>query len=153
MILFFNLLHRYPLPPLNEEDQGTPKEMYYRAAQLGASNQGRPNNQICARVYATCPHNSEQLIQFFISEDDETNEIDTGNNRPVSHLQPPQQSAARLPFYHLRQPNISPAQQWKPVIIRPAVHKQQPQAQNWRPTVAATPVAPLRKRFLAAPAA
>ena len=145
------MIFSYPLPALSEEDQGTPKELYYRAAQLGVSHQGRPNNQICARVYATCPHNSEQLIEYFISEDVETNEIDLDDNRPVSHLQPPQQqSTARLPFYHHRpSANVTPVQQWKPAIVRPAVHivKQQPQEQIRRPTVAATPVAPLRKRF------
>jgi hypothetical protein len=63
---------------------------------------------------------------MFINEDFETNEIDSdNNNRPVPHLQPPQKSTARLPFYQPRQPNISLAQQWKPVIVRPAVHKQQ----------------------------
>ena len=156
LISFLILILSYPLPPLSEEDQGTPKELYYRAAQLGVSHQARPNNQICARFYATCPHNSEQLIEMFINEDFETNEIDSDINRPVSHLQPPQQSTARLPFYQPRQPNISPAQQWKPVIVRPAVHKQQPQTnkptqeQVRRPTVSA---APLRQRFVAAPAA
>lgn len=116
------MIHSYPLPPLRKEDQGTPKELYYRAAQLGVSHQGRRNNQICARFYATCPHNSEQLIEMFINEDFETNDIDSdNNNRPVSYLQPPQQSTARLPFYQPRQPNISPAQQSEPIMVWPDV--------------------------------
>ena len=113
------MIHSYPLPPLSEEDQGTPKELSYRAAQLGVSPQGRPNNQICARFYASCPHNSEQLIEMFINEDFEINEMDSDDNRPVSHLQPLQQSTARLPFYQQqrRQPNISPAQQSEPIMV------------------------------------
>ena len=90
-------LSRYPLPPLSEEDEGTPKEMYYRAAQLGASYEGRLNNNICARYYSACPHNTDQLINIFVTEDVHTNEIDN-ENRPSAHLQPPQFSA-HLPFY------------------------------------------------------
>jgi hypothetical protein len=56
---------------------------------------------------------------MFINEDFEINEMDSDDNRPVSHLQPLQQSTARLPFYQQqrRQPNISPAQQSEPIMV------------------------------------
>lgn len=94
---------------MSEEDEGTPRETYYRAAQLGASYQGRASNKICARFYPTCPHDAEQLINIFVTEDVNTNEIDT-ENRIAVHLRPPQTSA-HLPFYEasrLRSP-ITPA--------------------------------------------
>ncbi|XP_032783818.2 uncharacterized protein LOC116921578 [Daphnia magna] len=143
----------YPLPALRDEDKGTPTEAYYRAAHIGASHQGRSSNQMCARFYSTCPHNTEQLIHIFVTEDFETNEVEH-DNRPVAHLQPPQTSA-RLPFYHHRQP-ISPAQQWKPAA-RP-IQAQQLNKVNTAPgpvrrPVVAAPVTPLRQRFVAAPAA
>ncbi|XP_057369467.1 uncharacterized protein LOC130690483 [Daphnia carinata] len=143
----------YPLPALRDEDKGTPTEAYYRAAHIGASHQGRSSNQICARFYSTCPHNTEQLIHMFVTEDFETNEVEQ-DNRPVAHLQPPQTSA-RLPFYHHRQP-ISPTQQWKPAT-RP-IQAQQLNKVNTTPgpvrrPVASAPVTPLRQRFVAAPAA
>lgn len=134
------------MSPISEEDKDTPKESYYRAAQLGASQQGRTNNYICARFYSTCPHNSEQLIRIFVAEDN-TNHIET-EHRPVFHPQQPQTSI-RLPFYHQRQPAISP------VVTRQA-HKEQPRVikttqQQIRP-IPVTPAAPLRKRLIAAPA-
>lgn len=142
---------------MSEEDEGTPKEMYYRAAQLGASYQGRGNNKVCARFYPTCPHNAEQLIHIFVTEDVQTNEIDT-DNRPAAHLQPPQTSA-RLPFFQPRQPLQTPIQAQKP-IVKP-VHQQVPavktvhQQQVRRPVVAGNPNASpqQRQRFVAAPAA
>lgn len=142
---------------MNEEDEGTPKEMYYRAAQLGASYQGRANNKVCARFYPTCPHNAEQLIHIFVTEDVQTNEIDT-DNRPAAHLQPPQTSA-RLPFFQPRQPIQTPIQTHKP-IVKPGQQqvsavKPVQQQQIRRPVVVApTNVSPQqRQRFVAAPAA
>ena len=149
---------RYPLPELSEEDEGTPKEMYYRAAQLGASYQGRASSQICARFYPSCPHNAEELINIFVSEDVQTNEIDT---QPANHLQPPS-SSAKLPFFiHPRQ--VVQHQQQKPIVTQQQPRHQQPQqqqraqpvrsspiGQQQRPTVA--PTSSLRQR-LVAPAA
>ncbi|XP_057369474.1 uncharacterized protein LOC130690487 [Daphnia carinata] len=111
----------YPLSSLNEEDKDTPREWYYRAAQLGASHQGRSNIQICAQFFSTCPYNAQQLIHIFITEDIRTNEIES-NHQPSAHLKPPQ-SNVRLPFYHQHQ-TISNVQQRKP--IEP-VHEQHPQ--------------------------
>ncbi|EFX88816.1 hypothetical protein DAPPUDRAFT_304809 [Daphnia pulex] len=99
----------YPLSALSEEDEGTPKEMYYRAAQLGTAYEGRPNNRVCARYYSACPHNADQLINIFVTEDVQTNEIDTTDHRPSAHLQPPQ-SSANLPFYHSQSPAVTVAQ-------------------------------------------
>lgn len=142
------------MAPLSEEEEGTPKEMYYRAAQLGASYQGRASNKVCARFYPTCPHNAEELIHIFVSEDIQTNEIDS-ENRPANHLQPPQ-SSARLPFYQIRQPTVTPVQPLKPAVFRPSPQlANAPKAtQQVRRPSAAVPAAPsLRQRFVAAPAA
>ncbi|KAI9558858.1 hypothetical protein GHT06_015647 [Daphnia sinensis] len=111
----------YPLSSLNEEDKDTPKEWYYRAAQLGASHQGRSNSHTCAQFYSTCPYNAQQLIHIFITEDIRTNEIES-DHQPAAHLKPPQ-SNVRLPFYHQHQ-TISNVQQRKP--IGPA-HEHHPQ--------------------------
>lgn len=144
---------------MSEEDEGTPKEIYYRAAQLGASYQGRASNKVavCARFYPTCPHNAEQLIHIFVTEDIQTNEIDT-NDQPADHLQPPQ-SSARLPFYQVRQPApaVTPSQSpLKQTVIKP-VHQQtsavKASHQQARRPVVAVPVTPLRQRFVASPAA
>lgn len=105
--LFF--ICRYPLSALSEEDEGTPKEMYYRAAQLGTAYEGRPNNRVCARYYSACPHNADQLINIFVTEDVQTNEIDTTDHRPSAHLQPPQ-SSANLPFYQSQSTAVTVAQ-------------------------------------------
>lgn len=132
LILIFH--NRYPLPELSDEDRGTPKEMYYRAAQVGASYQGRANSNICARFYPTCPHNSEQLINIFVNDEVNTNEIDT--DRPSNHLQPPK-STARLPFYNNVRPPVTPVKQQQPfkqvqvqpvhpqkIVSRPPAHQQ-----------------------------
>lgn len=167
------MFHRYPLPDLSEEDEGTPKEMYYRAAQLGASYQGRASNKICARFYPTCPHNAEQLINIFVSEDVQSNEIDT-QTIPANHLHPPSSSPARLPFFvhHLQTPQTK-LQSTKPVQQQQQQQRQRQPAQqqfpqqqqqqrkpikNIRPPqiprpTSATPVPTLRQRFVASPAA
>lgn len=108
--LFFQSF-RYPLTPLNEEDKDTPKEAYHMAAQLGTSYQGQTNNQICARFYSTCPHNAQQMIHRFITEDVQTNETDP-DNRPASHSKA-LQTSHNAPFYYPRQSNMSPIQLWK----------------------------------------
>lgn len=135
----------YPMSPLNEEDKDTPKESYYRAAQIGASQQGRANNLICARFYSTCPHNAEQLIRIFIA-DDNANDIETGH-RPAIQQRP--QTSVRLPFYHQRQPSVSP-------VLTRLAHNQQSHVIKTTPQQARrsteTPVAPLRQR-LVSPAA
>ncbi len=167
------MIHRYPLPDLSEEDEGTPKEMYYRAAQLGASYQGRASNKICARFYPTCPHNAEQLINIFVSEDVQSNEIDT-QTIPANHLHPPSSSPARLPFFvhHLQTPQtklqskpVQPQQQQQQQRLRQPAQQQFPQQQQQRKPIKnirppqiprptpATPVPTLRQRFVASPAA
>lgn len=170
LILFLFIINRYPLPDLSEEDEGTPKEMYYRAAQLGASYQGRASNKICARFYPTCPHNAEQLINIFVSEDVQSNEIDT-QTLPANHLHPPSSSPARLPFFvhHLQTPHTKlqskPVQQQQQQQ-RPRQQAQQqfPQQQQRKPIknirppqiprpISATPIPTLRQRFVASPAA
>ncbi|KAK4010978.1 hypothetical protein OUZ56_020099 [Daphnia magna] len=125
----------YPLSSLNEEDKDTPKEWYYRAAQLGASHQGRSNNQICAQFYSTCQYNAQQLIHIFITEDIRTNEIES-DHQPAAHLKPPQTNV-RLPFHHPHQPAISTVQQRKPIGPSHGQHPhvtQQNQGQVRRPT-------------------
>ncbi|XP_057369466.1 uncharacterized protein LOC130690482 [Daphnia carinata] len=130
----------YPMSPLNEEDRNTPKESYYRAAQIGASQQGRANNQICARFYSTCPHNAEQLIRIFIA-DDNANDIETGH---LPFVQQRPQTSARLPFYHQRQPSVSPVAR---LAHNQQLHVKTAQQQVRRPTEA-----PVRQR-LVSPAA
>ncbi|KZS17480.1 putative Proteasome assembly chaperone 2 [Daphnia magna] len=106
----------YPLSQLSEEDEDTPKEIYYRAAQLGTSYQGRAGDKVCARFYPACPHNAEQLINIFVTEDTHTNNIDS-DNEPSAHLQPPQTSV-RQPFYQAYLSGTTQFQPSKP-IFRP----------------------------------
>lgn len=147
-------VYSYPLAPLSEEDEGTPKEMYYRAAQLGSSHQGR-GSQVCARFFPTCPHNAEQLIHIFVTEDIQTNEIDS-DSRPASHLQPPQTSA-RLPIFQPRPPAITPIHPSVKPIQRPAHQQVAPvksaQQPIRRPVVVHPNTSSLRQRFIASPAA
>lgn len=104
--------------PLSEEDEGTPKEIYYRAAQLGTSYQGRASDKVCARFYPACPHNANQLINIFVTDDTQTNSIDS-NDEPSAHLQPPQTSV-RMPFY---QAYLSETTQFRPSkpVFRPDI--------------------------------
>ena len=153
-----SLLCSYPLPPLSQEDEGTPKELYYRAAQIGASYQGRASIHVCARFYPTCPHNAKELINIFVTEDVQTNEIDN-NDQPSSHLRPP--SSPLLPFYiHPRQHLSVPS---KPAVAvtpnnnqRQQQHKLQvnaPQARLYQPGSVSLPVSSPKQRFVVPPVA
>lgn len=87
------------------------------AAQLGTSYQSQANNEVCARFYSTCPHNSQQMIHMFITEDFQTNETDP-SNRPAVQPKAPQTSN-NPPFYYPRQPNMTPNQLWKSLFKMP----------------------------------
>lgn len=95
-------IYRYPLAPLSEEDEGTPKEVYFKAAQLGSSYQSQSGSNVCARFYSTCRYDSQQLINIFVTEEVQTNEI-VNNGQLAIHLQPPQHyvnnTSTRQPFY------------------------------------------------------
>ena len=78
------------------------------AAQLGTSYQDKANTEVCARFYPTCPHNAQQMIHMFITEDET-------NNLPTVQPKTPQTSN-NLPKNHPRQPNMTPNQLWKSLL-------------------------------------
>ena len=128
------------MAPINEEDEGTPKEMYFKAAQLGASYANRAGSNVCARFYPTCRYNSEQLIDIFVTEDVQENEIGEEEQQPAIHLQPPVQQSYRQPFY---QKPVAPFTPGQPIKTHPAVSKIVHQVQRpFNSTVRHRPVAP-----------
>ena len=72
---------------LSDEDRGSGREVYYRAALLGASSQGRP--QACSRHFASCPYSAKQMIDIFVDDQDAPaeshNVVETAPYRPLRH--------------------------------------------------------------------
>lgn len=150
------------MPPLSQEDEGTPKELYYRAAQIGASYQSRSSSRVCARFYSTCQYNAQELINIFVTEDVQTNEIDD-DDQPSSHLKPPN-SSVNPPFQFFVHPrqniNTSPSSTLylqKPFVASPIYtplqkpYQQQHgiQARQYQATIS-LPVLP-KQRFISVP--
>ena len=119
-------IFRYPVPALRPNEIGTGRELYHRAALIGASANGRHN--VCQRHFSTCGHTSRQLIDIFLNNEDvEANEIPQG--RPI-HT--PQVSPVRQPFnLAQRQTTARPQQQRLHPQQRP---QPQPQPQLQRPS-------------------
>jgi len=133
-------LFGYPLAGLSQNEVGTARGSYHRAALLGQSANGRHN--VCHNYYPKCGYSAGQLVDIFINNQDiDTNEI--GQGRPIFNPNAaiPQSTPARRPFLPVqqlqrpqtlqqqrplqqKQPVQRPSTPNRPLVTRPRVLQQ-----------------------------